>query len=45
MAFRPKSKNTTPPPIINEIRRYVEDWRKLPNPDQWQVTPETARLL
>jgi type III restriction enzyme len=31
-----------PTPIINEIRRYVEDWR---NPDQWQVTPETARLL
>jgi type III restriction enzyme len=24
-----------PTPIINEIRRYVEDWRKLPNPDQW----------
>jgi len=34
-----------PTPIINEIRRYVEDWRNLPNPDQWQVTPETARLL
>jgi type III restriction enzyme len=34
-----------PTPIINEIRRYVEDWRKLSNPDQWQVTPETARLL
>jgi type III restriction enzyme len=34
-----------PTPIINEIRRYVEDWRNLPNHDQWQVTPETARLL
>ena len=34
-----------PTPIINEIRRYVEDWRNLRNPDQWQVTPETARLL
>jgi type III restriction enzyme len=34
-----------PTPIINEIRRYVEDWRNLPNPDQWQVTPETARLI
>jgi type III restriction enzyme len=34
-----------PTPIINEIRRYVEDWRNLPNPEQWQVTPETARLL
>lgn len=34
-----------PTPIINEIRGYVEAWRNLPNPDQWQVTPETALLL
>jgi hypothetical protein len=34
-----------PNTIINEIRGYVDQWRKLPNPDQWQVTPETARLL
>jgi type III restriction enzyme len=34
-----------PTPIINEIRGYVNDWRRLPNPDQWQVSPETARLL
>jgi type III restriction enzyme len=34
-----------PTPIINEIRGHVEAWRSLPNPDQWQVTPETARLL
>src|SRR5215469_3535158 len=34
-----------PTPIINEIRSYVDQWRRLPNPDQWQVTPETARLL
>jgi type III restriction enzyme len=34
-----------PTPIINEIRTYVEAWRKLPNPNDWQVTPETARLL
>lgn len=34
-----------PTPIINEVRIYVEEWRKLPNPDQWLVTPETARLL
>lgn len=27
------------------MRRFVEDWRKLPNPDHWMVTPETARLL
>jgi type III restriction enzyme len=34
-----------PTPIINEIRNRVEQWRRLPNPDQWRVTPETARLL
>ncbi len=34
-----------PTPIINEIRTYVEQWRNLPNPEQWLVTPETARLL
>ena len=32
-------------PIINEVRGHVESWRSLPNPSQWQVTPETARLL
>jgi len=34
-----------PTPIINEIRSYVETWRNLPSTAQWQVTPETARLL
>jgi type III restriction enzyme len=34
-----------PTPIINEIRTYIETWRSLPNPDQWLVTRETARLL
>lgn len=34
-----------PTPIINEIRNYVVQWRALPNPEQWLVTPETARLL
>jgi len=34
-----------PTPIINELRTYVEVWRNLPNPDQWLVTPGTARLL
>ena len=32
-------------PIINEIRRRVDAWRQLPNPRNWGVTPETARLL
>jgi type III restriction enzyme len=30
---------------INEVRHAVDSWRSLPNPNQWQVTPETARLL
>ncbi len=34
-----------PTPIINEVRGFVAQWRNLPNPDQWLVTPETARLL
>jgi type III restriction enzyme len=34
-----------PTPIINEVRSYVGAWRKLPNPDQWLVTPATAQLL
>ncbi len=32
-------------PIINELRTYVDEWRKWPNSNEWQVTPETARLL
>ncbi len=31
--------------IINQVRQSVDTWRSLPNPAQWQVTPETARLL
>lgn len=34
-----------PTPIINELRQYVDQWRALPSPNDWQVTPETARLL
>lgn len=34
-----------PTPIINAVRREVDRWRALPNSNQWQVTPETARLL
>lgn len=30
--------------IINEVRAQVDQWRRLPQ-GQWQVTPETARLL
>lgn len=31
--------------IINTVRQHVDEWRQLPNPNQWGVTPETARLL
>lgn len=31
--------------VINELRFQVTQWRNLPNPSDWQVTPETARLL
>ncbi len=31
--------------IVNEIRFHVDQWRKLPSPNDWLVTPETARLL
>jgi type III restriction enzyme len=34
-----------PTPIINELRRHVDQWRKWPNSNEWMVTPETARLL
>ncbi len=30
---------------VNEVRGEVERWRSIPNPSEWQVTPETARLL
>ena len=30
---------------INEIRRHVDTWRSWKNPNGWQVTPETVRLL
>src|SRR6266481_1441986 len=34
-----------PNPFIDEVRSRLDSWRSLPNPSQWQVTPETARLL
>jgi len=33
-----------PTSLINEIRKHVDTWRAL-RPEQWQVTPETRRLL
>ena len=34
-----------PTPIINDLRLQVDQWRQLPNSNDWLVTPETARLL
>lgn len=34
-----------PTPLINELRAEVLNWRRLPNPAQWQVTPVTTQLL
>jgi type III restriction enzyme len=31
--------------VINELRHYVDQWRGLPNPNDWKVTPDTQRLL
>ncbi|MHB1621045.1 MAG: BPTD_3080 family restriction endonuclease [Sulfuricella sp.] len=31
--------------VINAVRQEVDKWRRLPNPNDWRVTPETARLL
>ncbi len=31
--------------IINGVRQQVDKWRMLPDPKDWKVTPETARLL
>ncbi|GHV74118.1 hypothetical protein AGMMS49940_14200 [Spirochaetia bacterium] len=31
--------------LINAVRDHVDTWRRLPDPSNWKVTPETARLL
>ena len=31
--------------VINAVRQEVDKWRALPNPSDWRVAPETARLL
>ncbi|MFN0054203.1 MAG: BPTD_3080 family restriction endonuclease [Planctomycetales bacterium] len=40
-----KEQQYDPTSIINEVRGFVERWRTLTSPREWQVTPETARLL
>jgi type III restriction enzyme len=39
-----KEQQYDPTSIINEVRGYVDTWRQL-SPGQWQVSPETRRLL
>jgi len=34
-----------PTSLINNIRLEVDQWRNIPNPKDWSVTPDTARLL
>jgi type III restriction enzyme len=34
-----------PKSTINNLRNHVDRWRKLPDSNTWNVTPETARLL
>jgi type III restriction enzyme len=31
--------------FVNEMRSQVDAWRQLPNPNDWQVSPITQRLL
>ena len=31
--------------VVNAVREQVDRWRRSPNPADWRVTPETARLL
>ena len=33
-----------PTSLINALRRRVDQWRMLPNPGDWRVTPETGRI-
>ncbi len=40
-----KTQQYDPTSIINEIRGLVDAWRDLANPNLWDVTPVTARLL
>ena len=31
--------------VINSVRDHVTRWRAIPDPNDWRVTPETARIL
>ena len=40
-----KIQTYNPTDFIRGVREQVDQWRNLPNPQDWKVTPETARLL
>jgi type III restriction enzyme len=40
-----KTEAYDPTEFIQAVRQQVDQWRALPNPQDWKVTPETARLL
>lgn len=40
-----KDQEYDPTSVINSLRERVDRWREIPDPNQWRVTPETARLL
>ncbi len=40
-----ESQKYDPTPLINLLRKHVDQWRSIPNPNDWNVTLETARLL
>lgn len=33
-----------PTEFIQGIRQQVDQWRQIPNPENWRVTPDTARI-
>src|SRR3989449_6677809 len=45
MGLSTEKQEYDPTSIINEVRQRLALWRTLPSPFDWQVTPETARLL
>jgi type III restriction enzyme len=45
MGLSTQERQYDPTPVINSLREHVEKWRRIPNPADWRVTPETERLL
>ena len=43
--LRSQTQQYDPTSIINELRQHIDGWRSRPNPADWQVSPETTRLL